>query len=70
MASLVMRREDSKRPTMCGQLLHVNNGKTVRAEEPLDHTKRELREVLVVNRVELIALEHPQQVRKLHRQRT
>src|SRR5437867_5231125 len=49
------------------QLLHIEHHELVRREESLHRQQREVREVLVVNGVELIACNQPHQMRKLYR---
>ena len=49
-------------------LLDVEELQPVRCEHALDRKEREVREVLVVDRVELRLLDQPQQVRELHRE--
>src|SRR5579885_298253 len=52
------------------QLLHVEKREPVSRQNPLGGEQREIREVLVVDGVELVVLDEPQQVRELQRQNT
>ena len=54
---------------MGGQLLDVEQRQPVGGEDPPHGGEREVGEVLVVDGVELVLLEQPQQVRELHRDR-
>src|SRR5207247_8497014 len=58
---------DAERASMRLQLLHIEHHELVRREESLHRQQREVREVLVVNGVELIACNQPHQMRKLYR---
>src|SRR5437867_3482224 len=49
------------------QLLHIEHHELVRREESLHRQQREVREVFVINGVELIACNQPHQMRKLYR---
>ena len=60
---------DPQRAAVRRQLLDVEEPQPVRREDALDREEREVGEVLVVDRVELVLLHQPQQVRELHRDR-
>ena len=52
---------------MRGQLLYVKQRKPVSGEDFLRRQEREVREVFVIDRVELIFLHQTQEVGKFHR---
>ena len=47
------------------QVLDVKDPQVVTREHPLDHSERQVRIVLVIDRIELDLGDHPQQMRKL-----
>src|SRR5262249_17021636 len=60
-------RVDAQRPAMRGQLLDVEKRKLLAGEDLLDGDPGEVREVLVVDRVELVLRYQPHHVGELHR---
>ena len=62
-------RVDAQRAAVRRQLLDVEHRRPCGGEDALRREQREVREVLVVDRVELVVLDEPQQVRELHRDR-
>ena len=58
---------DAQRAAVGRQFLDVEHVRPWCGEDPLGSTKREVGEVLVVDRVELVARDEPQQVRELER---
>src|ERR1051325_3434246 len=57
---------DSQRPTMCWNLLDIEKRKSVSGKNVIDRGKRQVRKMLMVNRVELIFAHEPHQMRELH----
>src|SRR5207247_1577673 len=58
-------RIDAQRAAVGGELLDVEEGQSVSGENPLDRQQREIREMLVIDRIELVLLDEPHQVREL-----
>src|SRR5260221_7617235 len=58
------RRIDPKGPPMCGELLHIKHAQPMSLENPDRGNQREVRKMLVINGVELIAFDQSKQVRK------
>ena len=61
-------RVHAQRPPVRRQLLDVEHRETVGPQDPVGGAQREVREVLVIDRVELILLEEPKEMRELERQ--
>ena len=61
---------DAQRAAVGGQFFHIEEHQAVGRENLLDGRERQVAEVLVVDGVELIALDQPLQVRELHRDDT
>ena len=53
---------------MCRQAIDVDDGQAMGGEDPAQGEHREVREVLVVDRVELVVGQEPEQVRHLDRE--
>ena len=51
---------------MCGQPLHIEDAKPVCGKYPRDGKKREIREMLMINGIELIIPHQTKKVRELH----
>ena len=60
-----MARVDPQRAAVGRQLLDVEQREAVRGEDPLGGDEREVREVLVIDGVELVLVHQPHQVREL-----
>src|SRR3954467_7135497 len=56
---------DSQGAAMGGQFVHVEDGETVAGKYPLHRQEREVRKVLVINRVEFDVPHHLKQMWKL-----
>ena len=62
-----MRDVDAQRAAMAPQFLDVEDSQAVRGEDALRRAQREIREMLVVDRVELVLGDEPHEMRKLDR---
>ena len=59
--------KDAQRAAVGRQLINIGQGQAVLREELLHHAERELREVLVINCIELVVLDQAQEVREPER---